>query len=65
MKRFYYAEDGKMKGPFTEEATRDLIARGIIQPSSQLFQEDGSLWFDASELPPRRVERPFEKVVKR
>ena len=63
MKRFYYAEDNGMKGPFTEEAIRDLIAKGTLEPASQLFQEDGSLWFNASELPPRRVERPFEKVV--
>jgi heme/copper-type cytochrome/quinol oxidase subunit 2 len=48
---WFYAEGGQQQGPFPDAQFRDLIARGIIRPDTQVWTDGMAGWQKAGDIP--------------
>jgi hypothetical protein len=48
---WFYASDDQQKGPFSEVEFRELIARGIVRPTTLVWGDGMSEWTKAGDIP--------------
>jgi GYF domain 2 len=48
---WFYASDGQQKGPFSEIQFRELIAQGVVRPTTQVWSDGMSEWTKAGDVP--------------
>ncbi|MBC7018341.1 DUF4339 domain-containing protein, partial [Salmonella enterica subsp. enterica serovar Enteritidis] len=51
MASWFYASEGKQRGPFPEGQFRDLIAQGVVRPDTLVWSEGMAGWLKAAEIP--------------
>lgn len=48
---WFYAKDGQAHGPLTQAQLQDLLSKGTIQGTSQIFRDGDSQWRRVAEVP--------------
>jgi hypothetical protein len=48
---WFYATDGQQHGPYSEDQFRDLIARGVVGPTTLVWADEMSDWTKAGDVP--------------
>ena len=55
---WYHAANGQQAGPFTEEQFRALIASGIVQPTTLVWEARLPNWIPLAQVPPEILPQP-------